>query len=444
MSTITLNFSENVGKMKPMHAVNNGPIGQTKVDMTASDRGNFGDFAALKIPYVRNHDASFCEDYGGEHIVDVHAIFPDFSKNPYNPNSYDFQLTDEYIQTIIDAGSSVFYRLGSKIEHGSKKYGTIVPADFNKWAVICEHIIRHYNEGWANGFHHNIIYWEIWNEADGGAGTGHQPNWSGTPAQFYELYATTATHLKKCFPNLKIGGPAISVTPCEFNAWWMEDFLKVLKKDGKKVPMDFFSWHCYNENPYIFGNQAITLRKYLDNAGYTETELILNEWNYLINFGDKFVESIENIISMRGAALIAAAMCYAQSTPMDMFMYYDFRPSVFNGAFDFYTLRPIKGYYSFLMFSKVYEQENQIAAESDDKDIIVCAAKGEKELIMITHYGEEKNAAAKTVNIKGLKSGEYTAEWLDNHRTMQSETIAADNGELSLNIPGDCIVLLTK
>ena len=262
--------------------------------------------------------------------------------------------------------------------------------------------------------------------------------------EYAELYVVASNHLKSRFPHLKIGGPAISVTPCEFNAWWMEDFLKVLKKNGKKVPMDFFSWHCYNKNPYIFGNQAIELRKYLDNAGYAETELILDEWNYLIDFCDHFTESIENIISMRGAALVAAAMCYAQSTPMDMFMYYDFQPGIFNGAFNFYTLRPLKGYYPFLMFSKLYGQENQVAATSDDKDIFVCAAKGEKEIIMITHYGEEKNAAAKTVTVKGLENGEYTAEWLDNDRTMLKETITAENGELILNLPGDCVVLITK
>ena len=57
--------------------------------------------------------------------------------------------------------TKVFYRLGSKIEHNRKKYGTLVPKDPHKWAVICEHIIRHYNEGWADGFHLNMQYWEI-------------------------------------------------------------------------------------------------------------------------------------------------------------------------------------------------------------------------------------------------------------------------------------------
>ena len=118
MSAISVNFQSVQGSMKPMHAVNNGPIRASSVEQS---RGNFPSFQAAKIPYVRNHDASFFSPYGGEHTVDVHAIFPDFTKNPYDPASYDFTLTDRYTQTIIDAGSGVFYRLGTKIEHWPKR-----------------------------------------------------------------------------------------------------------------------------------------------------------------------------------------------------------------------------------------------------------------------------------------------------------------------------------
>jgi hypothetical protein len=55
--------------------------------------------------------------------------------------------------------------LGASIEHGEKK-GTYPPQDYAKWARICEHIILHYTKGWANGFHYDITYWEIWNEPD--------------------------------------------------------------------------------------------------------------------------------------------------------------------------------------------------------------------------------------------------------------------------------------
>lgn len=125
MNKVTVNFNENIGKIKPMHSVNNGsayPKGRT--------RGNFETFSELEIPYVRNHDASLSEAYGSQHLVDIHCIFPDFSKDVNDESAYDFTLTDVYIKNIIDVGSKVFYRLGASIEHWVKKYGTLVPESF--------------------------------------------------------------------------------------------------------------------------------------------------------------------------------------------------------------------------------------------------------------------------------------------------------------------------
>lgn len=113
-----------------------------------------------------------------------------------------------------------FYRLGSKIEHWKKKYNTIMPKDFNKWAIICEHIIMHYTEGWANGFRYDIEYWEIWNEPDLDADDStNKRNWSGTANDFYELYRITLSHLKSRFPHLKIGGPAVASASPRHSDW---------------------------------------------------------------------------------------------------------------------------------------------------------------------------------------------------------------------------------
>ena len=162
MADIVVIPSQTTGKIKPMNAVNNGPV-RIRSDQS---RGNFPTYEAAKIPFARTHDASFFSAYGGHHSVDITGIFPDFSKDANDPASYDFVLTDEYLESIQDAGTKVFFRLGQRIEHEKKKYGILPPADFQKWAVICEHIIRHYTEGWANGFRWDIQYWEIWGDEE--------------------------------------------------------------------------------------------------------------------------------------------------------------------------------------------------------------------------------------------------------------------------------------
>lgn len=440
MLNINVNFDKYVGKIKPMHAVNNGPVRSG----AEQKRGNFEKYRDARIPYARTHDASFFAGYGGEHTVDVHAIFPDFNANPYDPDSYDFELTDDYLQSIIDAGTEVFYRLGSKIEHTRKKYGTIVPADFHKWSVICEHIIRHYNEGWANGFHHNIKYWEIWNEPDGIALDGDKPNWSGTPEQFYELYVTAATHLKKCFPELKIGGPAITSAREDK---WVIDFFEALTADGKRVPLDFFSWHGYSTDPYRLERASKIIREILDRYGYNDTEGIYNEYNYVENWTDKYISSILNIIGMRGAAYQSAVMAVGQKNSVDMCMYYDARPSALNGIFDFYTYQPLKGYYPIVMFSELYKLEDEYYSDMTQSVFCVAAAREDKKCIMLTHYDMDKEASNKKVmvSIDGNNlDGIWFCKFLDDDRTMKTEQIEISDGKVEIDMPNNCVVLLSN
>ena len=141
MREIKVDFTRSVGSIKPMNAVNNGPAG-SRARMT----GNFPYYERLGIPYARLHDSSFYfGNYGGEFAVDVHRVFPDFDKDENDPASYLFAPTDSYLEDIVSVNTEIYYRLGASIEHGYKK-GTYPPADFAKWARICEHIIRHYTE----------------------------------------------------------------------------------------------------------------------------------------------------------------------------------------------------------------------------------------------------------------------------------------------------------
>jgi len=415
MSTVSINFEKTVGPIKPMHAVNNGPIKAP----ASQTRGNFDLWLETGIPYARNHDASFCSSYGGEHCVDVWCIFPNPDADVNDPASYDFTLTDEYIATTMEAGTQVFYRLGSKIEHWKKKYGILPPPDFQKWAEICEHIILHYNEGWADGFHHNIEYWEIWNEPDNEKDEypiEKRQTWGGTKAQFFDFYEIAAKHLKSRFPHLKIGGPALS--------WledWAYDFLGEMSRRG--VPLDFFSWHRYCMDPKQVIAREKVFRGYLDEFGYTQTESICNEWNYVKDWSDNFIKSIETIISMKGAALTAGCMLGSQQTTMDMLMYYDAQPTIWNGLFDYYTFKPLKGYYPFVMFNTLYKLGTSVEVAIDDECVYAAAAKDadNRQAIMICYYTDEEE----TMPVKDIvldmcaSAGSYELYLLDDAHTNE-------------------------
>lgn len=438
MASITVNFAETIGRIKPMHAVNNGPVHNKRSDQSIS---NMTLFAEAGIPFARNHDAAFLSNYGGEHIVDVNFIFRDFDADENNPDCYDFHLTDEYIENIVAAGSEVFYRLGSKIEHWTKKYNTLPPTDFGKWARICEHIIRHYTEGWANGFCYDIKYWEIWNEPD--LDTDEDANkrtWGGTKAQFFELYDITARHLKSCFPHLKIGGPALA-----FRLDWAEEFLAQLT-----APLDFFSWHRYGTDVAGFGERARQIRALLDRYGFEKTESILNEYNYITGWtGQAYIDSLEAIRGMRGAAFTAAVMCEGQNGCIDMEMYYDARPSNFCGMFDrLIVSRPCKGYYPFRMFNELYRQRGAVEVTGDHADFrAVASSDGNgKGCVLAVHYGKNAQTEPLRICFDGLGEakttvGCYLLDAAHDCDKMFEFAFEGGRGEVCLDCPPDTVWL---
>ncbi len=427
-----IDYSRKLSAIKPMNAVNNGPSFTRNADQNS---GNLADYAAANIPFARTHDASFWSRYGGEHTVDVHLIFRNFDADPYDPASYDFDLTDEYMEMIQAAGTKVFYRLGSKIEHESKHYGILPPKDARKWAVICEHIIAHMNEGWANGHHYGIEYWEIWNEPD-----LYGKCWLGTPEQFYELFAVTAKHLKSRFPQLKIGGPAVTGY-CED---WLIGFFD--KLTAEKVPLEFYSWHCYAREVGWVTENARRHRRLLDEFGFTQTESILNEWNYVKGWsGEAWAYSIDTEIGLKGAAFIAAVMAVCQNAPVDMLMYYDARPCKMNGLFDFYNFRLLKGYFAIKTWGEMLKMGTQCEVTDAPRDIYATAAIGQdgKKLTLIAYFTDADDALPCEFPVEVAGEEEVTLCLLDEERDMQPvRRVVTDNGKFTLTMQPNTVAVL--
>ena len=429
---LSINFNESAGAIKPMNAVNNGPIFTKNADQNS---GNMEDYAAANIPFARTHDAAFCASYGGEHTVDITAVFPNFDADEYDPASYDFHYTAEYCEKIMMAGTKVFFRLGQKIEHGTKKYGIWPPKDFKKWAVICEHLIAHLNEGWADGYHMGIEYWEIWNEPD-----LYGKCWMGTPEEFYELYAITAKHLKSRFPHLKIGGPAVT----GFNEPWLRPFFQKIKDEN--IPFDFYSWHRYCRTPAEIVNVVRRHRALLDEYGFTETESILNEWNYVKGWGGQdWIESLDTEVSMKGAAFIAGSIAACQYEPLDMLMYYDARPCGMNGMFSLYHYKLLKGYFPIKTWGEMRGLGEACPVSCDVPDVFAAAAKGEDgKLAMITYYSDSKDAAAKTFIVETEGFGDQADVYLldETHDMTKAGTLCGECGRFTLTMQPNTVVVL--
>ena len=436
---VVVNPGKTVGPIKPMNAVNNGPAVANAKEQT---RGNFYEYKILNIPFARTHDSAYYAGYGGPNCVDVSQIFPDFDADVNDPASYDFTNTDVYLRNIMAAGTQVFFRLGEGIEHTVRKYDILPPKDNLKWAKICEHIIRHYNEGWANGLHLGIKYWEIWNEPDlDEEDWKTSPHtWGGSPEQFYEFYEVAAKYLNEKFPDLLIGGPALC-----WDEAWAETFLRRMKQKG--VDLDFFSWHIYERNVDEFVGRARRLRAILDKCGYADVPSILDERNYIKGWTDEYVYSVSRIVDCKGAAFTAAVMSACQNEPVDMLMYYDFRPSLFNGAFDPTTLRPLKGYYAFYAWDKLMQFGTQVQAVSEDRELYVTAARAAdgRLRVLLTRYSPDNNvtkARPFTVKVEGAGDGIVYAYLTDADRAFTEIPLEMKDGVIEGAMIPDSFVLL--
>ena len=414
MANIKVDFSKAEGPIKPMHAVNNGPLGPS-----ARGTSNYELYKELGIPYARNHDASFHGGYGGEHTVDVHRIFKNFDADETDPASYLFGPTDKYIKTTFEAGTKMFFRLGASIEH-RHKVGTYPPKDFAKWARICAQIIRHYTEGWADGFTYDLEYWEIWNEPDCRNADGSSPTWQGTDDEFIEFYATVATHLKKEFPHLKIGGPAF------YSAKRTETrvaFLKAVKE--RNIPMDFYSYHYYTHSPSEMVRAAQMGKELLEEAGLWPREMILDEWNYVQGWAaEDWKASIDAWKGLKGASFITGSICACQYTDLSMLMFYEARPCSMCALFE--TDRPwvpLKGYYAIKMFNELYRLGTAAPFEADCPEIYGAAAFGnDASAILCTYFDNDLEQGEKeiTLNLQGELAGKTATLYLLSEETNET------------------------
>lgn len=432
---VNIDLEKTLGKIKPMHAVNNGPIRSVR------GGGSMQYFEEAGIPYARLHDSAFHSAYGGEFSVDVHRIFRNFDADETNPDSYIFEPTDDYLDAITQSGTKIYYRLGAAIEHYFK-FGTRPPKDFAKWARICEHIIRHYTEGWANGFHYDIEYWEIWNEPDCTNPDGTKPCWQGSIETFAKFFTTAFAHLKACFPRLKIGGPAFAYI---LSGNESDVVLSAMKEAGLKP--DFYSFHAYCYDPKFIKVHIARARELLTKYGMADVEMHLNEWNYIRGWLDEpYRYSMETIKNGKGAAFTLATMCVCQDTPLDLLMYYDAAPCSYNTIFDNY-FQPLKGFNAFKAFNALYRLGTEVHSQSDDETVYALAAtNGEKSALVLVYFDDNDGAAPKDVRISlsGRKTRNAAVHLADdaNDLNVVGQSVISENAPLNLHMKNHDIVLI--
>ena len=425
-SVITLDYSNVIGKIRPLNGGNLGPC------IKPEDPVQRADFNKLEIPLTRLHDAP-CT-HGGMRLVDVQHIFGNWNADPEDPDNYYFDQTDEYIRRMVEDGTEIMYRLGTSIEHCEPHYYAFPPKDFEKWTNICLHIIRHYNEGWANGMHANIKYWEIWNEPDDSRCFAPKPSlmWNGTAEEFFELYRITVSAIKAEFPELKVGGAAFWKINPTFGAGdnqFIDKFLAGCRDHN--VPLDFFSWHSYGskQNPFGINEEPFTARKLLDSYGFTDTELHLNEWHYVEKWDSYFMHN-GGLSTIQCAVHAAAVITAWQDTPLDMANYYTIgRGGLFSAWYPWGEKNRI--YYAFLALAAINRHAERISATNSTENIFVLAGKdasGKAAILISSFYAETEKIV---LNTEGRN---FQVKVLDETHNLEEIPCPVENGKLYIPV----------
>jgi xylan 1,4-beta-xylosidase len=378
---IEVDFSRTIGTIKTLNGVNGGPLAEFNLSSY---------FSAMGIPHVRLHDIPYM--FLERDVVDVQFIFPNPQADVEDPASYDFSLTDHYIQSIRELGAEITYRLAYGTWGKRTPYlNPAPPQDYARWADICTHIARHYNQGWANGYHNAVKYWEIWNEPD------VDIFWSGTPEQYYQLYEVAAKALKKVDPESKVGGPTVGDL---FKEGLFDGFLKHCA--DREVPLDFASWHIYAKDPERVASQAAIVQEALQKYGFSRTESVLDEWNYFLGEWDRERKDVEyrkwlfdtQVGGPPGAAFAASVLMRLQDSSVGLADYYQGTTHYWGGMFDEFGV-PRKACFTFEAFKSLLATPDRVfTAGSEDKGFAVIAglAKDKSEAtVLISNFGTYYN-----------------------------------------------------
>ena len=391
---LRIDFDRVIGRIRPVHNV--GRMPEYEINSEIDRR-----FTEANMTSCRTHDIN---------VTDLFRLFPDFTRDVNDESAYHFAESDKVLAAIVDTGMETFFRLGiSYSDPVRDREHLLPPPDYLKWAQICEHVILHYNEGWANGFRYHIRYWEIWNEPDNEEEPEINVFWQGTPEEFYRLYDVAATYLKRRFPELRIGGygscgfyaltktNAVNTGSSPRNRYFItffEGFLAYLAEH--RPPMDFFSWHSYTTTERNERYLAY-VREKLESVGYGSAEIICNEWNYDPTENDR--------LDRRYGANQTSMLLMFQNRGLDLAHYYCgicYPPSVHAGMF-VKGGKPSTAYYGFWAFGQLYRLGNQVEITGTlPADLYAVAAAGEGGHALLL-----ANVSATEDVVLNIDAGEY-------------------------------------
>ena len=359
-ATVKVDFSLEVGQIKPMHGMCNGPVSY------GTDISEL--FLKIGVPSVR---FAGTDTAMSGFAVDISRIFKNQDADPRDPDNYDFETTDDYVRAACDCGARVIFRLGESTDRSERKK-IALPTNADRWCEVCINVIKHYNDYWADGYAYGIERFEILE-----CGDGVDASMRG---ELFELYRKLSTVIKMYDSSIKVGGM------CFEDEAAAREFIKYCRKN--RAPLDFLTLSEFDSVPTEASERIKRLIPTLKNLGFGETEIIIGAWSYIskdvdistniakrIMFNpksplDKRSRLFDEQSGIKGAAYALSLMIELGSIDeVSMAHLYDAQPSVspWCPICDRFGA-PRKTFYAYKMFREVYKAKNAVCCESEQTE----------------------------------------------------------------------------
>ncbi|GAA2825535.1 GH39 family glycosyl hydrolase [Kribbella solani] len=299
----------------------------------------------------------------GVRTVRAHAIFHD-DTHVIDGDSYDFSVVDAIYDKLLAIGLRPVVELGfmpRELASDPAKtvfaYGAIIspPASYDRWHDLVRALVLHLVDRYGL---EEVLTWdfEVWNEAN------LEVFWSGTKAEYLQLYDVSAAAVKSVDPRIAVGGPSSAA------AGWVDDFLDHTKRYG--TPVDFVSTHTY-------GSPPLDVRASLERHGYGDARVLWTEWGvtptHFNPINDSVFSGVFLLRGMRSAAGRIDALSYWVAS--DHFEELGRPPRFLHGGFGLRTVGGIAKprYHALTLLSRLGPVELPVTTSGDGGGSLVEA-----------------------------------------------------------------------
>ncbi|RSM64131.1 hypothetical protein DMB66_21080 [Actinoplanes sp. ATCC 53533] len=225
-----------------------------------------GGYAALRNLHLLPGQAAELAALGVRQIR-VDHVFDDAFYDVVQRTGYDFTRLDAVLRPFVDAGIRPWISLSyMPSEVAPTVFSPPFGNDYTRWREAVTAMVEHF----GTEFGLSGLNWEVWNEPDHEDPDGGW--WTGTPAQYLDLYRHSAEAVRLGDPAAQVGGPALAYASDPLLGSWL-DFIAA----NPRVPCDFVSWHQYGAGAEF--DTTTQVRDALTARGITGKKLYVTEWN---------------------------------------------------------------------------------------------------------------------------------------------------------------------